>query len=274
MTDLQTGTIDVMTWNWPTFFYEDSLYDLQNRHHGLFRGHIAWQFYVHLFIGPSAAAKGVITSNASKKAKNHAWSLTEVTPHIIAYVHVIISVTTGGLHAYDLTLFPIQAYFTLSTEQKWTNTTGKIDLAEMAWYIVDMFEDRDDWTRKTLAWWNSNPLSSLGSSSNVNNNASCSNAISSARSSDNAGFDFSAITTENHGTSPLTSDEEDLEELVAPVPHQAKPKLKKCKKADEDIFITDTEDRAPASMTLEIAKATTHAGKPHGCAGKKCTNGF
>ncbi|KIN98799.1 hypothetical protein M404DRAFT_31121 [Pisolithus tinctorius Marx 270] len=294
MTALQTGAIDVTTWNWPTFFYEDGLYDPQNRHHGLFHGHIAWRFYVHLFIGPSAAAKGVVTSNASKKAKNRAWGLTEVTPHIIAYVHVI-------------------AYFTLSAEQKWTNTTGNIDLAEMAWYIVDMFEDRDDWTRETLAWWNSrafpersrngskalkrriepdsddnvvhiratrgstvssNPSSSLGGGSDVNNNASCSNGISSAGSSDNAGFDFSAITTENRGTSPLTSDEEDSEELVAPVPRRAKPKLKKRKKADEDIFITDTEDRAPASATLEIAKATTCAGKPRGRAGKKRANGF
>ncbi|KAI6141075.1 hypothetical protein BKA82DRAFT_32181 [Pisolithus tinctorius] len=278
MTALQTGTIVVTTWNWPTFFYKDGLYDPQNRHHGLFCGHIAWQFHVHLFIGPSAAAKGVITSNASKKAKNRAWDLTEVTPHIIAYVHII----------------------------KWTNTTGNIDLAEMAWYIVDMFKDQDDWTRKTLAWWNlhaflersqngskalkcciepnlddnvvhiramrgstvsSNPSSSLGGGSDVNNNASCSNGISSAGSSDNAGFNFSAITTENRGTSPLTSDEEDSEELVAPVPRRAKPKLKKHKKADKDIFITDTEDWAPASMTLEIAKATTHAGK-------KRTNGF
>ncbi|KAI6140298.1 hypothetical protein BKA82DRAFT_29253 [Pisolithus tinctorius] len=258
MTALQTGAIDVTTWNWPTFFYEDGLYDPQNRHHGLFHGHIAWRFYVHLFIGPSAAAKGVVTSNASKKAKNRAWGLTEVTPHIIAYVHVI-------------------AYFTLSAEQKWTNTTGNIDLAEMAWYIVDMFEDRDDWTRETLAWWNSRAFperSRNGGGSDVNNNASCSNGISSAGSSDNAGFDFSAITTENRGTSPLTSDEEDSEELVAPVPRRAKPKLKKHKKADEDIFITDTEDRAPASATLEIAKATTRAGKPRGRAGKKRANGF
>ncbi|KAI5990727.1 hypothetical protein EDD15DRAFT_2129364, partial [Pisolithus albus] len=88
MTALQTGAIPVTTYNWPTFFYEDGVYDSENRQLGLFRGHIAWRFYVHLFIGPSAAAKGTVTSNASKKAKNRAWGLMEVTPHIIAYVHV------------------------------------------------------------------------------------------------------------------------------------------------------------------------------------------
>ncbi|KAI6104252.1 hypothetical protein F5141DRAFT_980181, partial [Pisolithus sp. B1] len=135
MTALQTGDIPVMTWNWLMFFYEEGVYNPQNRLEGLFRGHIAWQFYVHLFIGLSAAVKGVVTSNASKKAKNHAWDLFEVTPYIIAYVHII-------------------AYFTLTTEQKWTTTTGNIDLAEMAWLIIDMFKDRDEWTHETLQWWN------------------------------------------------------------------------------------------------------------------------
>ncbi|KAI6015849.1 hypothetical protein BKA83DRAFT_45832, partial [Pisolithus microcarpus] len=131
MIALQTGAIPVTVYNWPSFFYEDGVYDPQNRLRGLFQGHIAWRFYVHLFIGPSAAAKGVVTSNTAKRAKNRAWTLTEVTPHIIAYVHVI-------------------AYFTLTAEQKWTNATGNIDLAEMAWTIVDMFENRDEWTRETL----------------------------------------------------------------------------------------------------------------------------
>lgn len=135
MIALQTGDIPVTVYNWPSFFYEEGVYDPQNRLRGLFRGHITWRFYVHLFVGPSAAAKGVVTSNTAKKAKNRAWTLTEVTPHIITYVHVI-------------------AYFTLTAELKWTNTTGEIDFAEMAWTIVDMFENRDKWTRETLEWWN------------------------------------------------------------------------------------------------------------------------
>ncbi|KAI6042234.1 hypothetical protein EDC04DRAFT_2601030 [Pisolithus marmoratus] len=123
---LQTGAIPITTYNWPSFFYEDGVYDPQNWHRGLFCGHIAWWFYVHLFIGPSAAAKGVVTSNTAKRAKNCAWTLMEVTPHIITYVHII----------------------------KWTNTTGSINLAEMAWTIVDMFENRDEWMCEMLHWWN------------------------------------------------------------------------------------------------------------------------
>ncbi|KAF8545871.1 hypothetical protein OG21DRAFT_1528203, partial [Imleria badia] len=48
---LQEGTIKTMAASWPTCFYEEGVYDLENRAKGLFRGHSAFQFYMHLFIG-------------------------------------------------------------------------------------------------------------------------------------------------------------------------------------------------------------------------------
>ncbi|KAI5980896.1 hypothetical protein EDD15DRAFT_2380723 [Pisolithus albus] len=275
MIALQTGAIPVTVYNWPSFFYEDGVYDPQNRLCGLFRGHIAWRFYVHLFIGPSAAAKGVVTSNTAKRAKNRAWSLTEVTPHIIAYVHVI-------------------AYFTLTAEQKWTNATGNIDLAEMAWTIVDMFEDRDEWTRQTLEWWNTRAFphrpqnrsrslkhrlepdsdddvmhirakrgstvssntpaadsssgsfgdnvpsndTSLASGSNVVHNLSGSTSVAadSTESSDATSFNFDSFATEGRNDSPLTSDGDMESPLVAV--RRPKPVLKKRKKADDISIFT------------------------------------
>ncbi|KAH0826335.1 hypothetical protein J3R83DRAFT_5288 [Lanmaoa asiatica] len=101
---LQEGTIRTTAANWPTCFYEEGIYDLENRAKGLFCGHAAFRFYTHLFIGPSAVSTNSVTSNTSKISKNRAWGLTEVTPSIIAYVHVV---------------------------------------------------DKDDWTKRTLAWWNS-----------------------------------------------------------------------------------------------------------------------
>ncbi|KAI6043815.1 hypothetical protein EDC04DRAFT_2599897 [Pisolithus marmoratus] len=297
---LQTGAIPITTYNWLSFFYEDGVYDPQNQHRGLFHGHIAWQFYVHLFIGPSAAAKGVVTSNTAKRAKNRAWTLMEVTPHIIAYVHVI----------------------------KWTNTTGSIDLAEMAWMIVDMFENRDEWTRETLHWWNTyisfiityrhaflhrvqNGLRSLkrclepesddnvmhihtkhgstigsnalsaGSSGTFGNDissnhaslASGSSKLSSTggtRSPVDIGSNSNVLTTGNCDGSPLTSDREEEPPVLEPV-CRPKPVPKKCKKVDEMIFATDTKD-PPASTTVETAKAATHTTCQHG--GKKRTNSF
>ncbi|KAI5983037.1 hypothetical protein EDD15DRAFT_2376913 [Pisolithus albus] len=248
-----------------------SVYDSENRQLGLFCGHITWWFYVHLFVGPSAAAKGTITSNASKKAKNRAWGLMEVTLHIIAYVHVV-------------------AYFTLSSEQKWASTTGNVNLLEMAWMIIDMFGDRDEWTHvrfsrmltkhgsavgsNTSSTSTSQPssvapsndiLSAASTTSNVTNNTS---KLSST--SNNIDPNSSTLPTENRDVSPLTSDEE----MEMPVPvsvHPHRPVLKKHKKADEMIFATDTEDPL-VSTTVKTAKATGH--NTCQCKGRKHANGF
>ncbi|KAI6140035.1 hypothetical protein BKA82DRAFT_4217753 [Pisolithus tinctorius] len=123
MAGLQDGSIPATTFNWPTFFYEDGVYDPEDQLKGLFQGHIAWWFYVHLFIGPSAASNGC----------NHAWNLLRVTPHIIVNVHII-------------------AYLTLSLAPKWANEFGDIDLQAMSWMITEMFKHSDDWTCKTLEW--------------------------------------------------------------------------------------------------------------------------
>ncbi|KAF8132265.1 hypothetical protein EV363DRAFT_1449241 [Boletus edulis] len=132
----QEGTIRTTAGNWPTCFYEEGVYDPENRAEGLFRGHAAFRFYMHLFIGPSAASTNTVTLSSSKISKNRAWGLTEVTPSIIAYVHVLL-------------------YFTLSTAPRWCMAIGQMDLAEMVWAIIEMFDNKDDWTKATLAWWNS-----------------------------------------------------------------------------------------------------------------------
>ncbi|KAG8214415.1 hypothetical protein J3R82DRAFT_9422 [Butyriboletus roseoflavus] len=133
---LQEGLIKMTASNWPTCFYEDGIYDPENKAKGLFHGHTTFQFYTHLFIGPSAAATNTIISNTSKMLKNCAWGLTKVTPSIIAYAHVML-------------------YFTLSTAPHWCSNVSLMDLSEMTWRILEMFKDQDDWTRDTLTWWNS-----------------------------------------------------------------------------------------------------------------------
>lgn len=72
MAAIQDGSIRVTEYMWPSYFYEDGVYDPEDRSKGLFHGHIAWRFYVHLFIGPSAATNGTVKSMAAKKSKNRA----------------------------------------------------------------------------------------------------------------------------------------------------------------------------------------------------------
>ncbi|KAI6012122.1 hypothetical protein BKA83DRAFT_4131044 [Pisolithus microcarpus] len=272
MTALQTGNIPVTTWNWPTFFYE---------------GHVAWQFFVHLFTGPSEVVKAITTSNTSKKAKNCAWDFFKFMLHIITH-----------------------AYFTLTAEQKCTTTTGNIDLAEMAWVIVDMFEDGDEWTHEIHAfpehvpigsrllkhcfepdscddvmhiWVTHGSTSSRGTSGNntssnhtstnesnliTNTSESSKSSMGSTGTSGNTSSNFSTPMVKNHGESPLTSDEE----VSLPV-HICCVRLvlKKCKNTNEMIFTTDIEDH-PAGDLLLGAQVATHSTCQHG--GKEHANCF
>ncbi|KAG1808118.1 hypothetical protein EV424DRAFT_1329087, partial [Suillus variegatus] len=102
MEKLQSGKLKMTAMNWPTGFYEDDIYDSQDKTKGLFRNHVVARFYTHLYIGPSAAMAESTTSKASKMARNRAFGLTSVTKNIIAIVHII-------------------TYFTLSHAQTWTN---------------------------------------------------------------------------------------------------------------------------------------------------------
>lgn len=108
MEKLQSGKLKMTAMNWPTGFYEDGIYDSQDKTKGLFRNHVVArvspavqfhaishsyfpQFYTHLYIGPSAAMAESTTSKASKMARNRAFGLTSVTKNIIAIVHIIVS---------------------------------------------------------------------------------------------------------------------------------------------------------------------------------------
>ncbi|KAI6148906.1 hypothetical protein BKA82DRAFT_4014824 [Pisolithus tinctorius] len=153
MAGLQDGSIPVTTFNWPMFFYEDSVYDPEDQLKGLFQGHIAWQCSLkrlcykqhikeieELCLEPSeshTAYHCICTHNFSSCLTLTIIEayLLRVTLHIIAYVHII-------------------AYLTLSLVPKWANEFGDVDLQAMSWTIIKMFEHSDDWTHETLEWWN------------------------------------------------------------------------------------------------------------------------
>ncbi|KAG1894772.1 uncharacterized protein F5891DRAFT_1194925 [Suillus fuscotomentosus] len=136
MEKLQSGKLKMTAMNWPTGFYEDGVYDSQDKTKGMFRNHVVARFYTHLYIGPSAAMAESTTSKASKMARNRVFGLTSVTKNIIAIVHII-------------------TYFTLSHAQTWTNEIGTMNLEELFWAIIDMLDDDEDpWVQDTILWWN------------------------------------------------------------------------------------------------------------------------
>ncbi|KAL4072069.1 hypothetical protein J3A83DRAFT_4400579 [Scleroderma citrinum] len=134
---LQEGQFNTGVMNWPMLFYEEGVYNPEDKCVGLFCSQAALWFYTHLFIGPSAAAMGTFISNTSKASKNRAWGLTQVSPFTIAYIHVVM-------------------YFTLSMAPQWCPIIGQMDLHELHWLIIELLNDKvDQWVCQTLAWWNS-----------------------------------------------------------------------------------------------------------------------
>ena len=111
------------------------------------------KFYTHLFISPSAAESGTVTSNMSKPLKNCVWELKWITPAIIAYVHVVVCILDTSSLLIDHTC---QMYFTMSTAPCWCPVIGDMDLCKMVWNIIELLsgKEMDQWTCKTLAWWN------------------------------------------------------------------------------------------------------------------------
>ncbi|KAL4079787.1 hypothetical protein J3A83DRAFT_4398683 [Scleroderma citrinum] len=120
---LQEGLFNTSTSNWPACFYEEGVYDPEDKLKGLFHSHAAHQFYTHLFIGPATAAMDTCVSNASKPSKNHAWGLTEL-------------------------------YFTLSTAPCWCSVISQMDLSKLLWRIIELFDDKNNWTHETIMYWN------------------------------------------------------------------------------------------------------------------------
>ncbi|KAG1747922.1 uncharacterized protein EDB91DRAFT_1245391 [Suillus paluster] len=117
-------------------FMKTASTDPTDKTKGLFRNHVVARFYMHLYIGPSAAMAESTTSKASKVARNCAFGLTSITKNIIAIVHII-------------------TYFTLSHGQNWTNEIGTMNLEELFWAIINMLDDDEDpWVKDTMSLWN------------------------------------------------------------------------------------------------------------------------
>ena len=50
ITGLQDGVVKATHRQWPTYFYEDGVYDPSDKLKGLFRGHIAWRVCFSLVV--------------------------------------------------------------------------------------------------------------------------------------------------------------------------------------------------------------------------------
>ncbi|KAI6002364.1 hypothetical protein F5J12DRAFT_783845 [Pisolithus orientalis] len=222
MVGLQDGSIPATTFNWPMFFYEDSVYDPEDQLKGLFWGHIAWQSCYKQHI---------------KEIKElHMESSESYTAYHCTCTHNFSSC---------LTLTTIEAYLTLSLAPKWANEFGDIDLQAMSWMIIEMFEHSNDQTHETLEWWNTYVVLTISMPNMMLAHVvsqSCAPASSLFCDSDVSENTNNSIASVNgpvihpngqhwpeHDVSPLTSDEgEDMEDKAPPPVHKTVPANKQC----------------------------------------------
>ncbi|KAG9312294.1 hypothetical protein JVU11DRAFT_7603 [Chiua virens] len=135
MEKLLKGDIRLKARKWPAFFYKEGSFDESKKTNGLFKGHIPARFYQHMFISPSFVMSEDDTKKSGRPSKNRNWGVRGINEYIIAYVHII-------------------TYVTLSHASQWGEVIGDMNLEDLYFRIIKIFEDKDDpWVKETLAWW-------------------------------------------------------------------------------------------------------------------------
>ncbi|KAH9069694.1 hypothetical protein EDB83DRAFT_2518048 [Lactarius deliciosus] len=137
----------------PAFLYEDpDNYDSDDVLAGLMRGYFLVRCCHAIFLGPRSGLHGPSTMQSpTRPGVAGIYGLLTVSVPMIVYSAV-------------------QARFALSSQQTWSAKDGLFDYEEFFETLLWVFEVSEDWTNRTLRWWNQqvfghpNGLVTLGSS--------------------------------------------------------------------------------------------------------------
>ncbi|KAI5982079.1 hypothetical protein EDD15DRAFT_2203313 [Pisolithus albus] len=140
----------VTAYSWPTFLYENELFDPNNPADGLFKGRLLVKAFKQIFTSPSSVLKMDDESFPRKRrrrderrTRSHVASLLgmkSVSPRAVAYTAV-------------------QLRFALSSCGAWRVVDGEFNYEDFYNNIIDFFEDAEtpddkNYIRELLLWWN------------------------------------------------------------------------------------------------------------------------
>lgn len=140
----------VTAYSWPTFLYENELFDPNNPTDGLFKGKLLVKAFKQIFTSPTSVLKMDDESSPRKRrrrderrTRSHVASLLgmkSVSPRAVAYTAV-------------------QLRFALSSCGAWRVVDGEFNYEDFYNNIVDFFEDAEtpddkNIIRELLLWWN------------------------------------------------------------------------------------------------------------------------
>ncbi|OAX39646.1 hypothetical protein K503DRAFT_865273 [Rhizopogon vinicolor AM-OR11-026] len=136
MDKVNSGEKKISAKQWPSMFYDMSLYDPKNKKQGFLRSRVVIQAWRHIFTGPLSAVSKERTGCPSKPRKGRMHHLTEPGARNILYVICQIS-------------------FSVSSAEAWTSVIGTMDLAELYYKSLDLVELYADeqWVKDLLKFW-------------------------------------------------------------------------------------------------------------------------
>ncbi|KAG2035903.1 hypothetical protein BDR03DRAFT_1012198 [Suillus americanus] len=137
MDHVKSGQKKITAKQWPSMFYDMSLYNPKNKKAGFLHGHTIVQGWRHIFTGPMSALSKDQTHHSSKPTKGKMHNLTEPGPINIMYA-------------------AIQMYFVACSAESWTSEVGSMNLEEMYYTAIDLLlgeHAEDQWVEDLLQFW-------------------------------------------------------------------------------------------------------------------------
>ncbi|KAG1759637.1 hypothetical protein EDD22DRAFT_955715 [Suillus occidentalis] len=136
MDKVNAGEKKISAKQWPSMFYDMSMYDPKNKKKGFLRSRVVIQAWRHIFTGPMSALSKEHIGRSSKPGKGKMHHLAEPGIRNIMYA-------------------ACQMYFTASNAESWTPVIGAMDLGDLYYRAVDIIQDSADqqWVKDLMKFW-------------------------------------------------------------------------------------------------------------------------
>ncbi|KAG1857769.1 hypothetical protein F4604DRAFT_1931249 [Suillus subluteus] len=136
MDKVNAGEKKISAKQWPSMFYDMSLYDPKNKKKGFLQSRVVIQAWRHIFTGPMSALSKDNIGCSSKPGKGKMHHLAEPGIRNIMYA-------------------TCQMYFTASNAESWTPVIRAMDLGDLYYRAVDIIQDNADqqWVKDLMEFW-------------------------------------------------------------------------------------------------------------------------
>ncbi|KAG2126349.1 uncharacterized protein EDB93DRAFT_1109683 [Suillus bovinus] len=136
MDKVNAGEKKISAKQWPSMFYDMSLYDPKNKKKGFLRSRVVIQAWRHIFIGPMSALSKDNIGHSSKPRKGKMHHLAEPGIRNIMYA-------------------ACQMSFAASNAESWTPAIGAMDLGDLYYRAIDIVHDNAEqqWVKDLMKFW-------------------------------------------------------------------------------------------------------------------------